>query len=169
MQSGAQNVIGPAEGAVRRGDFNLGVKGRDLGGERVDVGRTQLVAQEQPARERLLGELQHLDGILERRAIAAKDRGIDRTGDRNHVEIERRRKPAVELEFPFAVETPGRQCREVQKPETDVLLYLVRVSSRQQDVGDVRLQDGDASALAAENSRRAQGCYEPRLIADKFS
>jgi len=37
----------------------------------------------------------HLDGILERRAGAAKDRGIDRAGDRNDVEIECRRKAAA--------------------------------------------------------------------------
>ena len=97
MQRDAQDVVGPAERAVRRGDFNRGVKGGDLGGQHIDIGHLQLIARKQLARERLLGKLAHLDGILEHRAIAAKDRGIDRAGDRNDVEIECRRKAAVKL------------------------------------------------------------------------
>ena len=131
MQRNAQDFVGPTECAIRRGDVNRGVKGSDLGGQYVDIGRAELVTREQQARERFLGELAHLDGILERRAIAAKGRGIDCTGDRNDVEIERRRKSAVKLKLLFAVETPGRQCREVQKPQVHVFLYLVRVLSRQ--------------------------------------
>jgi hypothetical protein len=39
LQRYAQNVVGPAEGAVRRGDINRGVKGCDLGGQHVDIQR----------------------------------------------------------------------------------------------------------------------------------
>ena len=110
---------------VERGDF---------GSERVHVGRRQLVAFDHARQQSRLIELPHLDGVLEREAVAAQDRRVDGSGDRDDVEIDRRGETPIEPQLLLAEEPPLRQRREVEELEADSLLDLVRKFTGEQHI-----------------------------------
>ena len=143
--------------------LDAAVESGDLRGQRVDVGGTQRAGCQHPARERLLRELAHLHRVLDDGPITTNDRPVDAAGDRDDVEIDRRREPAIEAQLLLAVELPLREGREVQEPEVDRLLDLVGVRARQQHVRDVRLQVPDALAAGPEDGGVGERRNQPRL------
>ncbi len=126
--------------------------------------RSKLTAREHAARERVLRELAHLHRVLEGRAAAADRRMRDAAGNWDNVEIKRGREPAIEPQFLLAIEAPGGERGEIEEPECNGLLDLVRVAPGQEHVGNVRLEPLDALAIAAEHRRIAERRDESRLI-----
>ena len=139
------DVLRRPERAVGTRDVDASVEIGDDGRQRVDVRGSELTAREHAARERVLRELAHLDRVLERRPAATDRRSSDAAGNWDNVEIKRRREPAIEPQFLLAVETPRGERREIEEPQCNRLLDLVRVAPRQEHVGNVRLEALDSA------------------------
>ena len=114
--------------------------------------------------QRVLGELPHLDGVLERRAISADARGVDRAGDGDDLEIDRRRETSVQLQLSIAIEMAGGQPREIQEAQIDSLLDLVGMAACQQDVRNMGFDDANRRASGAVQGRIRQRSNEARLV-----
>ena len=110
LEREAEDVLGHAECAVGARDVDAAVEGRDIRGQRIDVRRCEPAAREHVARERRLRELAHLHRVFERRATAARNRVVDRAGDGDDIEIERRRQAAIEPQFLLAKVAPARRA-----------------------------------------------------------
>ena len=101
----------------------------------------QLAAFEDPDTEVVVVELLHGDRPVDDLSIALPDRQVLAVeSHRFHSEVDVGCEPAVELDLPAAVQLPEFERREVEEPEVDGLLELVRPFAGQQDRRDVRLQ-----------------------------
>ena len=84
-----QHLARCAERATRARRAGRTVKSGHLHGQRVDVRGLELAPRQDLARQRVLRKLAHHHCVLERRAVAADDRGVDAARDRHDVEVER--------------------------------------------------------------------------------
>jgi hypothetical protein len=117
-----------------------------------DARARQRVARDEAVELGVGVELQHLDGVLERRPAADVWRRA-RPTDRHDGEVERRREPAVQPQLVPAETVAARQCAEVEEREPQRLLDLVRIPPREQHPGDVRLDETDRSNLVVVTGR----------------
>ena len=147
------------------GDADRAVEVGDLRRERVDVGRAEQAALEQPARQRVLRKFAHLHRVFQRGSRAAEHGGVDAARDRHDVEVEVRGEPPVEPQLLVAEESPRRERGEIEEAEIDRLLDLVGEGAGQQHIRDVRLERPGGHACAAERrgTRRARrrACLQP--------
>ena len=159
-----QYSVGRAKAGAGRRNHDRSVELRDLHCQHIDIRGRKFPAREEPARELVLRELAHLYRVFERRALAADDRSVDASGNRDDVEVQRGREASIEPQLLFAEEAPRRERREIEKPEVHRLLELVRVAPGEQHVGDVRLEHRHAFTVGAERRRPRQRGDEPRLV-----
>ena len=136
-RSKARAGFGPRRRRVKRGHD---------GGQRIDVRSRQRLPGEDAGEQRVLGELTHLDGILDCRAISADARGVDRARDGDDLEIDRRSETSVQLQLSLAIEMAGGQRREIEEPEVDSLLDFVCMAACQQDVQNMGFDDANRRA-----------------------
>ncbi len=135
----AHDARGAAERRLGRGAGGLAVKRRDCGGDLVHVRGRELAARQHPRQQAVLVELPHLHRVFDRRALASEHGCVQRTRDRNDVQVKRRREPAVEAELLAAIELASRQGGEIEEVEVDGLLDLVREGPVEQHERDVCL------------------------------
>ncbi|MNE07933.1 hypothetical protein D3C80_1005730 [compost metagenome] len=129
---GAQGVV---DGDLRGGQVEAG----DLPGQGIDMGGRQFTAGLQGAEQVVLGELAHLQHILECRTFASDLRRLGGAGDRQHFEVEVVGQALIQAQL-FATEMlAGVEAGEVEEAEVDRLLDLVGIAAGQQHPGYVRL------------------------------
>jgi hypothetical protein len=76
---------------------------------------------------------------------ANPDPALDIPDDLDHVQIELRRERPVAAEFLLAIVFPETSGAEIHKAEEDRFLDFVGVISREEDPGDVRLDQANGS------------------------
>ena len=101
----------------------------------------------------------HRHGPFDRRGrVAAEDRLFRSAADRDTIEVDVRRKPAVQPQFLPAVVRAALQRAEVQKAEIQRFLDLQRPVAREEDTGDVRVQSADGIGSRVEFRVRQRPC-----------
>src|SRR3990172_9037570 len=99
---------------------------------------------EEPGHHGGLGELPHLDRILQDLPSSAhSDPPIGPPAYGHYPQVEIRADGRVDPDLLLAVEPPLLQGCEVQEAEVHWFLYLVGVSAREEDEGDVCLNEPD--------------------------
>src|SRR3990172_9500508 len=129
---------GRPERLVISGDRDPAVKPGQLLRQQVDVYRLQFVAREHSIEPRLLGKLDHLDGVFDGRAGTVEPGGSGRAGDGNHAEVERFRQAPVQTQLLLAIEAAFVERAEIEKPEIDRFLDFVGVRAGEDDPGNMR-------------------------------
>ncbi len=103
----------------------------------------QLAAFEDADTEIVVFELSHRDRPVHDLALAADEQTLAVESHRLDPEIDVGCEPAVELDLPAAVPFTKLEGREIEEPEIDRLLDLVRPLAGQQDRRDVGLDVSD--------------------------
>ena len=134
---------GAAIGGVRRcgiRDYGgqVGVEAGQQRGQAVDVTRLHLVVRQQAVHLPGGGEAAHSDRIFDRRGgICCQQRLLRAAADRDHIQIQLRRQPAVQADFFGAVKPAVLQAAAIEKTQIQRLLDLVRIAPGQQYPGNV--------------------------------
>ncbi len=109
------DVFRIAEGPVVAGHRDPAVKFGQLLRQQVDVWRTQFAARQHSVEPRLLGKLDHLDGVFDGLAGTVEPGRCGRTGDGNHAEVERFRQAPVQAQLLFAIEAAFVERAEIEE------------------------------------------------------
>src|SRR5262249_39113351 len=115
---------------------------RESRGERAQRLGVERSTLEPPIEPRVVRELAHLDGVLDRR-LSADARGFRIPADRHDAQVELRREPPIEPQLFPAEVPPAIERAEVEEWKFDGLLDLVGVRAGQEYPRDVRLGDAD--------------------------
>ncbi len=137
--------------------------------EFVDALRRQRVRREQPVEFLRAVEAAHAHRVLDAVTRAVDARCVRRAGDAGDAEVQIGRKSPVEPQLLLARGAPLRERGEVEEPEVDRLLDLVRVVAGQHDPRDVRLDDLDVRRRMRKAPRVAQGGRERRRAGSGIS
>ena len=139
-------------------------------GQFVDVARRQATLRHGMVPLRVLREGAHADRPVEHRAIAA-DFGLgDRSGDGQHVEVQRRREPPVQTPLFLAIEAPCGKRAEVEEAQVQRLADLAGMPASQQHERDVGLDDADRARVVGfdcATSTLHQCGDHPRLVGQR--
>jgi len=136
------------------------MEARDGVRELVDALGRQRAGGEQAVELLRAVEAAHPHRVLDRRPIPANARRVRRAGDRDDVEVEFGREPAIQAHLLGARVPALRERGEVEKGEVERLLDLVREVAGQHDPRDVRLDDGDVGDGVRKLRRIAQAQRE---------
>ena len=136
------DVSVPGRLGVAPGSF---VKTRNVRGKLIDVPRLEEAGLQQLVRPSFDRKAAHTDRPLDDRAFAfdgVNARSID--GDRNDVDIDLGREPAVEAHLRLTGLAPLVEGREIEETEVDGTLDLEYVRCAHEDPGDVCLDQLEA-------------------------
>ncbi|OIQ90249.1 hypothetical protein GALL_278800 [mine drainage metagenome] len=129
--------------AVRRNVGGNGGGAMECGQPRcqtVDRRRDQGPGGQPFAQQRAGRELLHAQHVLDRLAGAVEHGHRGAAADRQHVEVDSCREPAIQAQFIVVGLVPGLQRREVEKTEPHGFLDLPGVFAVEQDPGNMRFE-----------------------------
>jgi hypothetical protein len=131
--------------------------------EPIDVCPSQPTLREHSRKQLFLPELAHADGPLDDFAGAVDREAARVVGDGDDIQIEVRRRAAIQPQLILTAAPTRRQRAEIHERERDRLLDLISEVAREDDIRDVGLQQLHRAALRPEDGRITQCRDDVRL------